>query len=140
MKDFDAADDEYRTAVTLKPNHAKALYGLGKIALIKGDKAAATEFLLASQKADPTLLEAKQILNGLDEKDPFQPEPQKIKSYAKKKQKKSVKKTVSKKKKSVKKPVSKKKSATSIKKSASKKKKSAPSKTIVKKKTGTGAK
>lgn len=125
MKDFDAAQQEYQTTVTLKPNHAKALKGLGKIAIIRGDRAGATKFMLASQKADPNLPEAKQMLNELKEGDPFQPKPQKIKKRAvKKKHGKSIKKSVSSKKsgKSVKKSKhSKKHTGRSAKKSVKKK-------------------
>jgi len=132
MKDFDAAQQEYSTAVTLKPNHAKALNGLAKIAMIKGDNSEARKYLLASQKADPKLLEAKQMLNDLKEEDPFQPEPQKIKiRTVKKKKVKSIKKSVSSKKKSVK----------SLKKAKTVKKKPVKSsKKNVKKNTGMTAK
>ncbi len=67
-REYPAAISEYRKALALKNDHARALKGLGKVYLKLGKPAKAKECLVAARKADPDLREAKELLNSLRER------------------------------------------------------------------------
>ncbi|ABK98703.1 tetratricopeptide repeat protein [Pelobacter propionicus] len=67
-REYQAAISEYRKALALKNDHARALKGLGKIYLKLGKTTKAKECLVAARKADPDLQEAQELLNSLRER------------------------------------------------------------------------
>ena len=75
-KDFDNAATSYKRAVELKPDNARALNALGRLYMKTGRLTEAKEALEAAKKADPTMEEAKVLLNNI--RDEFNPEPHKI--------------------------------------------------------------
>lgn len=56
-REYQAAISEYRKALALKNDHARALKGLGKVYLKLGKTDKAKEYLAAARKADPDLRE-----------------------------------------------------------------------------------
>lgn len=64
-KDYEASVAEYRKALAMKSDHAKALKGIGKVYFKTGKFKEAKEYLVAAKKADPTLVGASELLNNV---------------------------------------------------------------------------
>ena len=64
-KEYEDAIAQYRQAISLKSDHAKALNALGKVYLKTGEKEKAREALEAAKEADPNLSEASAMLSNL---------------------------------------------------------------------------
>ena len=65
-KDYQHAIEQYKETILLNDGHAKALNALGKVYLKQGDKEKGREMLEAAKKADPDLLETRELLSNLD--------------------------------------------------------------------------
>jgi tetratricopeptide (TPR) repeat protein len=90
-KDYDAAATQYKEAVELKSDFAKALNALGRVHMRTGQIAQAKEVLELAKKADPSQEETTVLLSSI--KDELSPEPQKYhKKWKKSKKRKGAKK------------------------------------------------
>jgi Tfp pilus assembly protein PilF len=66
-KQYDLASGQYRQAIKIKSDHARALNALGRVYYRTGDFAKAKDTLEAARKADPNLKEPQEMLADIRE-------------------------------------------------------------------------